>query len=151
MFVDIQADQHWGVLGLFVSSFVSATLAPGGSELILTYLLSRQDEPVWLLWIVATSGNTLGGASSFILGLLVSRGYLSAEKILSGKNHHSLVFLQRWGASALLLSWLPIIGDVLCVLAGWLRLSAVVSVVSMFVGKGLRYASVIYLYTWLGA
>lgn len=139
-------DPHWGLWGLFISSFISATLAPGGSEILLVYLLGRNEESVFLLWMAATSGNTLGGLSSWLVGLLVSRGYLSPEKFLvADKNKKLLVFLRRWGVSALLLSWLPVAGDLLCVLAGWLRLSVGASAVAIFVGKGLRYAVVIYL------
>ncbi len=139
-------DPHWGLWGLFISSFISATLAPGGSEILLVYLLGRNEESVFLLWMAATSGNTLGGLSSWLVGLLVSRGYLSPEKFLvADKNKKVLVFLRKWGVSALLLSWLPVVGDLLCVLAGWLRLSVGASAVAIFVGKGSRYAVVIYL------
>jgi len=151
MLSDIQASVHWGLWGLFVSSFISATLAPGGSELLLAYLLSRENEPAWLLWLVATTGNTLGGASSFVLGLLVSKGRLSPERLLPNKNQKALTFLHCWGASALLLSWLPVLGDLLCVFAGWMRLSVLASVAAMSVGKGLRYAGVVYLYSWVDA
>jgi membrane protein YqaA with SNARE-associated domain len=150
--MEILEGTHWGLWGLFVSSFVSATLAPGGSEVLLVYLLSRNEEPSWLLWVVATSGNTLGGLSSWLIGFLVSRGYWAPDKLLcEGKNQKVLVFLQRWGVSALLLSWLPVVGDGLCVVAGWLKLSVVASGAAMFAGKGLRYAAIIYLQSLVGA
>ncbi len=143
--MEVWSDLHLAVWGLFVSSFVSATLAPGGSEIILVYLLSQGEEPAWLLWVVATTGNTLGGISSFIIGYLISKGYWPPEKVFADKNHKLLAYVRRWGVSTLLLSWLPAVGDVFCVLAGWLRLSFIVSSIAMFVGKGMRYAVVIYL------
>jgi membrane protein YqaA with SNARE-associated domain len=147
----VGAEAHWGLWGLFFSSFISATLAPGGSEILLVYLLVNDVEPVWRLWLVATIGNTLGGFSSWLIGFLVASGYWPPEKVLVTDNHQKvLTFLQRWGVSALLLSWLPVVGDVLCLLAGWLKLSSTVSIVAMFAGKGARYAVVVYLQSWVG-
>ncbi len=149
--MDLLSGSHWGLWGLFLSSFVSATLAPGGSEILLVYLLSAENEPVWLLWLVATSGNTFGGFSSWLIGFLVSSGYWPPEKVLAAdKNQKVLAFVHQWGVSALLLSWMPVVGDLLCVLAGWLRLSLMASVLAMFAGKGLRYSAVIYLQSWVG-
>jgi membrane protein YqaA with SNARE-associated domain len=149
--MEVWADSHWGLWGLFLSSFVSATLAPGGSEIVLVYLLGVGKEPDWLLWLVATSGNTIGGLSSWVVGFLVSQGYWSPEQVLAAeKNQKVLVFLNRWGVSALLLSWMPVVGDLLCLLAGWLKLSVLASTVAMFAGKGARYAVVIHLQSWIG-
>ncbi|HFD13357.1 MAG TPA: DedA family protein [Crenotrichaceae bacterium] len=141
---------QWDLWELFVGSFVSATLAPGGSEILLAYLLGVSEKSSWKLWLVATGGNTLGGISSFVLGALVSRGYLTPEKILADDNHKVLACLHRWGVSVLLLSWLPVVGDTFCVLAGWLRLPMIASVIAMFVGKGLRYAGIVYLQSFVG-
>lgn len=149
MLFDVQTEPHFGLWGLFVSSFVSATLAPGGSEALLAYLLGLHDEPVWLLWLVATTGNTLGGSSNFALGFLIAKGWASPDNLLANKNQKAFELLHRWGAPVLVLSWLPVVGDVLCVMAGWLRLSLIVSVLAMFTGKGLRYAGVIYLHAWV--
>ncbi len=149
--MEVWTDSHWGLWGLFFSSFVSATLAPGGSEIVLVFLLVEGKEPDWLLWLVATSGNTIGGLSSWVVGFLVSHGYWSPEKVLAAeKNQKVLVFLNRWGVSALLLSWMPVVGDLLCLLAGWLQLSVSASIVTMFAGKGARYAAVIYFQSWIG-
>ncbi len=144
--MEFSADSHIGLWGLFLSSFIAATLAPGGSEILLVYLLNLNNESVFLLWLAATCGNTLGGLSSWLIGLLVSRGNLSPEKIVDAQHNKKVVeLMRRWGVSSLLLSWLPVIGDLLCVLAGWLRLPLVSSATAIFVGKGLRYAAVIGL------
>ena len=141
----------WSVWGLFLSSFVSATLAPGGSEILLVYLLGVGEEPDWLLWLVATTGNTIGGLSSWLVGFLVSHGCLSPERVMvAEKNQKVLLFLNRWGVSALLLSWMPVVGDLLCLLAGWFKLSVLASIVAMFAGKGARYAVVVFFQSWIG-
>jgi len=78
---------------------------------------------------VATLGNTLGGLSSYLIGRLIPQ-----KKQLKG-----LSVMQRWGSPALLLSWVPLIGDPLCVAAGWLRLNVWWSTLFIAVGKFARY------------
>ena len=118
---------------LFSSSFLSATLLPANSEVVLVGLLaSSKIEPI-LLIMVATIGNTLGGLTNVIIGRLTSR--IKLQKGL----HIALPWLKRYGSFALLLSWLPIIGDVLCLLAGWLKLPWWSATLFIFVGKCLRY------------
>ncbi len=114
---------------LFVSSFLAATLLPGGSEAVLFGVLKLHPEQLWAALAVATLGNTLGGMSSYLIGRLIP-----ATKPLKG-----LATLRRWGSPALLLSWVPIIGDPLCVAAGWLRLNAWWSVLFIALGKFARY------------
>ena len=71
---------EWGLLGLFISSFISSTLLPGGSEAILVALrLNDAHEPLALL-AVATTGNTLGGLSSWLIGFLLARLASAASK-----------------------------------------------------------------------
>jgi membrane protein YqaA with SNARE-associated domain len=115
---------------LFLSAFLSATLLPGHSELVLMAVVLNDPGALWLALAVATVGNTLGGLSSYWIGrLLPARQQPSRE----------LRWLQRWGSPALLLSWVPVIGDGLCVAAGWLRLSVGWAAVYLAAGKFLRY------------
>ena len=114
---------------LFVSSFLAATLLPGGSEAVLFGVLKLHPDLLWAALAVATLGNTLGGMSSYLIGRLIP-----ATKPLQG-----LATLRRWGSPALLLSWVPIIGDPLCVAAGWLRLNAWWSLLFIALGKFARY------------
>jgi len=120
-------------VSLFSSSFLSATLLPGSSEALLVALLIAKSASVYGLILVASLGNTLGGLTNIILGRLLP---LKRQ----GRWHETaMTWLQRLGPAALLLSWLPVIGDLLCVLAGWLRFAWLPSVLFLAIGKTLRY------------
>nr|WP_255611230.1 YqaA family protein [Rahnella sp. GSA61A] len=118
---------------LFGSSFLSATLLPGNSEVLLVALLSAGSAMPAALVLSASVGNTLGGITNVIIGR-----FLSQLKPQRGLNV-AQGWLKRFGPAALLLSWLPVIGDVLCVLAGWLRMPWGPVVFFMFIGKAVRY------------
>ncbi|MDU6434562.1 MAG: YqaA family protein [Pantoea sp.] len=118
---------------LFGSSFLSATLLPGSSEALLIALLVAKKASVYGLIVAASVGNTLGGITNIFLGRLLP---LKRQ----GRWHDTAItWLHRMGPAALLLSWLPIIGDLLCVLAGWLRFAWLPVLVFLAVGKTLRY------------
>lgn len=118
-----------GLAGLFVSSFLAATLLPGGSEVALFALLKHHPEQLASALLLATLGNTLGGMTTYAAGRLLPRHIAPARAALA----------TRWGAPALLLSWVPIVGDALCATAGWLRLPWPACALWMGGGKGLRY------------
>ena len=129
---------------LFFSAFISSTLFPGGSEAVLAYLVSDATHPLYLLITVATIGNTLGAMTSWGIGRLVSIRY-STEKLSKESQQKAVTRLQHYGSPILLLSWLPVIGDPLCVAAGWLRIHWLKSLLFITTGKLLRYIVVIYL------
>ncbi len=131
--------------GLFVSAFVSSTIAPGGSEAVLAYLASQQAASILELVSIATMGNTLGALTTWGLGIWASKKY-PAEKMLSNQRQKSLQMVRAWGGWVLLFSWLPIVGDGLCVAGGWLRLSLVSSLIAISLGKCLRYMVVAYAF-----
>ena len=134
-----------GPWALFVTAFVSATLAPGGSEAVLAWLVAQTaHDPLWLL-AVATAGNTLGAVSTWLLGRLAALGY-PLEHFMKDRSDKALALVQRWGTWSLLLSWLPIVGDGLCLAAGWLRLPFLACLVAIIAGKLLRYAAVVYAF-----
>lgn len=114
---------------LFVSSFLAATLLPGGSEAVLFGVLKLEPHQFWPALALATLGNTLGGMSSYLIGRIIPQ-----REELRG-----LHWLRRYGSSALLLAWVPIIGDPLCVAAGWLRVNPWFSALFMGLGKFARY------------
>lgn len=105
------------LFSLFASSFLSATLLPGNSEVLLVALLLSGVSHPWLLVLIATMGNSLGGLTNVILGR-----FFPLRKT-SRWQEKATGFLNRYGAAALLLSWMPVIGDLLCLLAGWMRIS----------------------------
>jgi membrane protein YqaA with SNARE-associated domain len=115
---------------LFASSFLAATLLPGGSEIVFAGFLVNASVGLWPGLAVATLGNTLGGLSSYLLGRLVP------QQKIGGR---ALERVKQYGTPVLLLSWVPLIGDALCVAAGWLRLSILWSVLFMALGKFARY------------
>ncbi|MDD4915840.1 MAG: DedA family protein [Methylococcales bacterium] len=131
--------------GLFVSAFISSTIAPGGSEAVLAYLISQGAIGVEQLILTATIGNTLGALTTWGLGFWTSARY-PAEKLLNSQRQKSLLRVQKWGCWALLFSWLPIIGDGLCFAGGWLKLSFFSSLSAILLGKALRYMAVAYVF-----
>ena len=114
---------------LFASSFLAATLLPGGSEAVLFGVLSHNPGQLWPALGVATLGNTLGGMSSYLVGRI-----LPPKKDLPG-----LPAVQKYGSPILLLSWVPFVGDPLCVAAGWLRLDPWRAALFIALGKFARY------------
>ena len=129
---------------LFLSAFISSTLFPGGSEATLLYLASEAKHPLLLLLIVATLGNTLGAMTSWGIGRLIAIRY-SAEKLPKESQQKAVARIQKYGSPVLLLSWLPIIGDPLCVAAGWLRVNWLYALVFIAVGKAVRYTVIILI------
>ncbi|MFV2057024.1 MAG: YqaA family protein [Thiohalomonadales bacterium] len=128
---------------LFFSAFISSTLFPGGSEAVLVYLVSEAEHSLFLLISIATIGNTLGAMTSWGIGRLISIRY-SAEKLSKVSQQKAVARIQKYGSPVLLLSWLPIVGDPLCVAAGWLRIHWLPSIIFISVGKLIRYIVVIY-------
>ena len=117
------------LLSLFISSFLAATLLPGGSEAVLFAVIKAYPETLWIALTVATIGNTLGGMVTFGMGWLLpqTQQLKHVEKV------------RRYGTPALLFAWLPLIGDALCLAAGWLRLNWWQAVLFMAIGKFARY------------
>ena len=114
---------------LFISSFLAATLLPGGSEAVLFGVLKAYPETLWTALILASIGNTLGGMVTFGMGWLLpmTQQLTHVEKV------------RKFGAPALLLAWVPLIGDALCLAAGWLRLNPWQATLFMALGKFARY------------
>jgi len=112
-------------------------LLPGGSEAVLAGVLVAYPDLLWQALILATIGNTLGGMSSYLIGR-----FIPDEKTLLKKNANVsryLDWVHKHGAPILLLSWTPVIGDALCVAAGWLRVNWFSAMIFMAVGKFARY------------
>ncbi|OMG51723.1 hypothetical protein BJN45_17095 [Azonexus hydrophilus] len=128
--INVTAEQ--GLAGLFLSSFLAATLLPGGSEAVLWgFLKMHPEQASTALWL-ATLGNTAGGMTSWACGRFLPR-WQRLDQL--PQMHH----LQRWGSPALLFSWLPLVGDALCLAAGWLRLHWLPCCLFMALGKFARY------------
>lgn len=133
VWLDISAES--GLAGLFAVSFLAATLLPGGSEAALFAFLRLHPGELWPALGLATLGNTLGGLSSWACGRWLPK-WRRLDRL------PQLDRIRRWGAPALLLAWAPLIGDALCVAAGWLRLHWLPCTVFMALGKFIRYWAV---------
>jgi len=118
-----------GLAGLLASSFLSATVLPGNSELALIAFLRHAPEWQSIALGVATLGNTAGGLTSYALGRVLPRP--PPTRVFA--------WSQRAGPPALLLAWVPIVGDGLCVASGWLRQSVWQALLWMAAGKLARY------------
>ncbi|ASF17314.1 MULTISPECIES: YqaA family protein [Shewanella] len=135
---------------MFSGAFLAATLLPGGSEVLLVALLNKAPQAWLALVAVASIGNTLGAMTSFYLGRL-GRFAKSPEALSEGKHAKALTLIERYGVWSLLLSWAPIIGDILCLLAGWLKLPMLPALSMIFIGKIVRYLMVAAVTLhWLG-
>ena len=135
----------YSLAGLFISAFISSTLFPGGSEAIFIYMVTQGDESLLRLWWVASVGNTLGGMTSWLIGYYLSRRY-PAQALVKPDHQRALSWVQRWGSPVLLMSWLPVVGDPLCVVAGWLRMHWFISLLMILIGKAARYAVLLSLF-----
>jgi membrane protein YqaA with SNARE-associated domain len=127
----------FGLSTVFVVSFISATLLPLGSEPVVFGLVKLSPDLFWPTILVATAGNTLGGAVTWAMGLA---SHKVVERHQHSKHHlRALDWLERIGPKACLLSWLPIVGDPVCAVAGWLKLPFWPCVAYMAIGKFGRY------------
>jgi len=137
----------FGLSTVFVAALISATLLPLGSEPIVFGLIKLNPELFWPTIFVATAGNTIGGAIDWWMGY-------GAHQVVD-KYHHSrshvkaIEWLERLGPKACLLAWLPIVGDPLCAVAGWLKLSFWPCVGYMVIGKFLRYLTMTAALIWM--
>jgi membrane protein YqaA with SNARE-associated domain len=128
----------YGLSSVFVIALISATLLPMGSEPAVFGLVKLNPELFWPAILVATAGNTIGGAITWWMGYGAERAY-ERVRHRTPTELRALQWLQRFGAKACLLAWLPIVGDPLCAVAGWLKLPFWPCVGYMAVGKFLRY------------
>jgi len=117
------------LLSLFAAAFLAATLVPLSSEAALFAVLRLHGDLYWPALFTATAGNTLGGMTSYLIGR-----YFGAKRPLT-----QLHRLQRHGAPAMLFAWLPLVGDGLCIAAGWLKLNWMAVAAWQVLGRFLRY------------
>lgn len=138
---------EYGLSTLFLIALISATLLPMGSEPALFGLLQLNPDLFWPAIFVATAGNTLGGAVSWAMGW---GSHNLVDRVRPSDTHlRALDWLQRIGPKACLLSWLPVIGDPLCAVAGWLRLPFWPCLLYMAIGKFARYLTMTLALLWL--
>lgn len=141
--------QSWGLLGLFIGSFLAATVVPFSSDALLVGMLMAGVAPLpCLVW--ATLGNWLGGLTSFAIGWAgrwewIERWFRVNRETLERQRTR----IERWGAWLALLTWLPIVGDVFAIALGFYRCPPIKSALFMLLGKSLRFAlwTLLFYYT----
>lgn len=153
----------FGLSTLFVVAFVSATLLPLGSEPAVFGLVKLNPDLFWPAVLVATAGNTLGGAVTWWMGLGAGRAFHAVAQrrkthanssadpeaaAASSAHQRASDWLKRYGAKACLLSWLPVVGDPLCAVAGWLQLPFWPCLLYMAIGKFARYVTMTAALLW---
>ena len=138
---------EFGLSTVFVVSFISATLLPLGSEPVVFGLIKLNPAMFWPVILVATAGNTLGGAVTWGIGWA---SYRVMDKYRQSANHvRALNWLKRIGPKACLLAWLPGLGDPLCAVAGWLRMPFWPCLFYIAIGKFLRYVIMTAALLWV--
>lgn len=141
-----------GLLSLFGLSFLAATIVPLGSEWLLGVLLINGYSASTVV-LVATAGNYLGACTTYIIGRWGSDLlFYRILRIGSAEAARAKQLYRRWGIWSLLLSWLPIVGDPLCLAAGIFRTPYLPFSILVIIGKLLRYGFIawVVLYTLAG-
>ena len=133
------------IWGLFLSAFISSTVAPGGSEAVLAYMVSQGHFQVQNLVIVAAIGNTLGAMTTWGLGMFAAKKFPLAS-LLSEKKQHALKIVRKRGIWVFFFSWLPLVGDALCFAGGWLKLPLLPACLVILAGKLSRYAVIAWMF-----
>ena len=128
---------------LFGSALLSSTLFPGGSEALLLYRLHQGADPLASV-LTATAGNVLGSLITYGMGRFGRQAVRRNEKaeLRAARAEH---WFNRFGRPSLLLAWLPVVGDPLCLVAGVLRVSFISFLLLVTLGKLARYAALAWL------
>jgi membrane protein YqaA with SNARE-associated domain len=131
-----------GLWGLLLSAFLSATVLPGSSEVVMAALITAYPDLLWQAFVVALSGNLLGSALTFGMGWAGKEGYERFQGVRARVQleHPRVQQLRRRGPPALVLAFLPLVGDALVLAAGWLRMPVWQSLAWIALGKAARYA-----------
>lgn len=140
---------EYGYIGLFIASFLAATILPLGSEFVFAGLIAAGASG-WGCVTVATVGNWLGGMTNYYLGhagkIEWIEKYLKVKKDKIDKMQH---WLEGKGAWMAFFSFLPVIGDLIALALGYMRANVYIVNISMFAGKLIRYILIMYGMDWL--
>jgi membrane protein YqaA with SNARE-associated domain len=141
---------QFGLSTVFVVALISATLLPMGSEPAVFGLIKLNPELFWPAILVATVGNALGGGINWWLGFGAKRAYEKYKH--SSVQARALAWLERLGPRACFFAFLPIVGDPITTVAGWLKLPFWPCFLYGAAGKFCRYLvmTVLLLYIWPG-
>jgi membrane protein YqaA with SNARE-associated domain len=140
-FIEIMLDflAEYGLIGLFIGSFLAATVVPFSADVLLVGMLVADVNSAVALLVVATLGNWIGGITSYGIGRAgkwewIERLHVSRESLEKQKTR-----IERFGAPIALLTWVPFIGDVFAVALGFYRVKFLPAIFWMLIGKGARF------------
>ena len=140
---------EYGYIGLFIGAFLAATVIPFSSDVLLVALLAAGGDP-YIAVPIATVGNWLGGLTSYWLGWLGRWEWI--EKWLGVKREkleRQKSRINRYGSLLALMTWLPVVGDVLAVALGFYRIDFKRSALYMLIGKCARFVAWAVIYYWI--
>ena len=136
----LQLLTDWGYAGMFISAFLAGTILPFSSEAVLLACVGLGLDPVWST-ISTTAGNALGGITCYWIGHLGKiewiEKYLRVDKKQMDRAER---FIRGRGSWMALFSFLPVIGDAILIVLGWMRANVWIVALSMTIGKLARYA-----------
>ena len=135
-----------GYWGLFIGSFLAATVVPFSADVLVIGMLVAGGSP-WAIIIIATTGNFLGGLTSYGVGRLGKWEWIEKLGVKPETLEKQKVKIDKYGSWAALLSWVPVIGDVIAVALGFYRTKFLSSALFMFIGKAGRF--IVWYALWL--
>lgn len=140
---------EFGYIGLFLASFLAATILPFGSEFVFAGLIALGMD-AWICVAVATVGNWMGGMTNYYLGSLGKIEWI--EKYLK-VSQERILKMQKWlekkGAAMAFFSFLPAVGDIIALALGYMRANIYIVNISMILGKFIRYVLIMYGVNWI--
>ena len=143
--------KDYGYWGMGLLSFLSGSVLPISSEILLVFFLNLGLSAVWLT-VVATVGNTFGGISCFLLGYLTNKKTVQKVfRISDRRMKRADIMIQKYGYWTAALSFVPAIGEVLLVVLGIMRVNKYKVILVMALGKLVRYAFIAASYYGLSA
>ena len=135
-----------GLVGLFIGSFLAATVVPFSADVLLIGMLVAGGSP-WVVVAIATAGNFLGGLTSYAIGRIGKWEWIEKLGVKPETLEKHKARIDKYGAWIALLSWVPFVGDVFAVALGFFRVKFVPSAIFMFIGKAGRFVMWYLIYS----
>lgn len=135
-----------GYIGLFIGSFLAATIFPFSADVLLIGMLAAGGK-MWIVVAIATAGNFLGGLTSYGVGRIGKWEWIERLGVKEATLLKHKATVDKYGALVALLSWVPFIGDVFAVALGFYRVKFIPSAIYMFIGKCGRFIVWALLYS----
>ena len=132
-------DPNAGLVGVFISALLSATVLPGTTEMVLTAKIIAYPALTWTAFAVALAGSAIGCGLNFGMGHAARSGFERFRHVKVDEDHSRVRHLRRFGPPVLLLSVVPLVGDALVLAAGWLKMPFWQSLFWIMLGKATRY------------